>query len=264
MFSFCTRFSLGVILFLTAYSGSAAEPAWFTDLAQAQTQAKAEKKLVMLFFHGSDWCPACGEMQHQVFDSPEFIAFAQQSLVLVDVDFPESATQSAELKRANQALKAKFNVGDGFPCIVLLNPSGETVYQEAGYFGGGPLELLPSFTRHAKPVLNTDTSLKFKNLTVEEFAKMAANKGNVILDVRTSKEYQAGHLVGAMNLDVNAPDFEQKVNALDKTKTYLVHCAAGVRSAKACEKLGQLDFPKLYNLPGGYKAWVNAGEPVEK
>jgi rhodanese-related sulfurtransferase len=37
-----------------------------------------------------------------------------------------------------------------------------------------------------------------------------------------------------------------------------------VRSAKACEKLGGLDFSRLYNLPGGFKAWVKAGKPIEK
>jgi rhodanese-related sulfurtransferase len=43
-----------------------------------------------------------------------------------------------------------------------------------------------------------------------------------------------------------------------------VHCASGGRSVKACEKLGRLDFPKLYNLPGGFKAWAQAGKSVEK
>lgn len=69
---------------------------------------------------------------------------------------------------------------------------------------------------------------------------------------------------GALNIDVNALDFSERLKALDKNKTYLVHCAAGVRSTKACEKLAQLDFPKLYNLAGGIKAWIKAGEPIEK
>ena len=93
---------------------------------------------------------------------------------------------------------------------------------------------------------------------------MAADKQNVILDVRTPGEFSAGHIPGAVNLDYNAPDFQEKAAALDKSKTYLVHCAAGVRSARACEKLIHLDFPNLYNLPGGFKAWAKAGQPVEK
>ena len=107
-------------------------------------------------------------------------------------------------------------------------------------------------------------SKTFTNVGVAEFAKLRADKKNVVLDVRTPKEYADGHIAGAVNLDFYAPDFEAKVAKLDKDKTYLVHCAAGVRSAKACDKMGKLNFPKLYNLEGGFKAWEKAGKEVEK
>jgi rhodanese-related sulfurtransferase len=101
-------------------------------------------------------------------------------------------------------------------------------------------------------------------LSVDEFARMAADKQNVILDVRTPGEFSAGHIPGAVNLDYNAPDFQAKAAALDKSKTYLVHCAVGGRSVRACEKLNHLDFPSLYNLSGGFKAWAKADQQVEK
>jgi protein disulfide-isomerase len=240
---------------------------WLTDLPKAQARAKAEGKSVLLIFHGSDWCPTCLEMQRQVFDSPEFAQYARRALVLVDVDFPERKSQSDEVKRTNLALKARFNfsdeLGGGYPTLVLLNAAGGTLFQETGYAGGGPAEVLPKLQRHTDAdALPTDAA--FKNLSVDEFARMAANKQNVILDVRTATEFKAGHLPGAVNLDVNAPDFEAKAALLDKSKTYLVHCASGGRSVKACENLSRLDFPKLYNLPGGFRAWAQAGKPVEK
>ncbi|MBM3831819.1 MAG: rhodanese-like domain-containing protein [Verrucomicrobia bacterium] len=104
----------------------------------------------------------------------------------------------------------------------------------------------------------------YKNIGVEEFAKLASDKKNVVLDVRTAKEFQDGHIPGAINIDVNAPDFEKKVAALDKTKVYLVHCAAGRRSAKACDKLGELKFSHLYNLEPGYNGWTKDGKAVER
>jgi rhodanese-related sulfurtransferase/thioredoxin-related protein len=238
---------------------------WLTDLPSAQVRAKAEKKSVLLFFHGSDWCPACVEMQRQVFDSPAFAQYAHQALVLVDVDFPDKHKQDEELRRANVALKARFNLSpvadEGFPTIVLLNDAGETVFQETGYAGGGPAEVLPKLQRHTETGAPTAA---YKNLSVDEFARMAADKQNVILDVRTPGEFSASHIPGAVNLDYNAPDFQAKAAALDKSKTYLVHCAVGGRSVRACEKLNHLDFPNLYNLPGGFKAWAKAGKPVEK
>jgi phage shock protein E len=103
-----------------------------------------------------------------------------------------------------------------------------------------------------------------KNVGVPEFEKLRSDKKNVVLDVRTEKEFAAGHMPGAVNLDVNAPDFDEKVKKLDPSKTYLVHCAAGVRSRKACEKMEKLNFEKLYNLEGGYRAWEKAGNKGEK
>ncbi len=105
---------------------------------------------------------------------------------------------------------------------------------------------------------------RYKNLDVQQFEKLRANTNNVVLDVRTKKEFEAGHIPGATNIDINAADFDQKVAKLDKNKTYLVHCAAGRRSARACDKLGTMDFKKLYNLEGGYTAWEKAGNKGEK
>ena len=253
-----------VLLSLAAGKVSAAEPlAWSTNLPQAQAQAAAEHKSVLLFFHGSDWCPPCVEMERQVFKSPDFVRYARQALVLVDVDFPQGNTQSEALRRANRALQTRFNVGENFPSLVLLNGSGETVFQEAGYDGTGPAGVLAELRRHA-PLPAAADSGGIRNATVQEFARLALDKDNVILDVRTPGEFEAGHLAGAVNLDVTAPDFLKRAGTLDKHKTYLVHCASGWRSAKACKELSQIGFASLYNLPGGYGAWIKAGEPVEK
>src|SRR5947209_4080600 len=61
---------------------------WLTDLPKAQAKAKAENKMLLMDFAGSDWCPPCMALKKKVFSSSEFEAFAKTSLVLVDVDFP--------------------------------------------------------------------------------------------------------------------------------------------------------------------------------
>ena len=103
-----------------------------------------------------------------------------------------------------------------------------------------------------------------KRVDVEEFDKLRANKQNVILDVRTGNEFKAGHIPGAVNIDVNSPDFDEKVAKLDKNKTYLVHCAAGGRSARASKKLEGVGFKELYDLAPGFNGWQKAGKAVEK
>ena len=103
-----------------------------------------------------------------------------------------------------------------------------------------------------------------RKVYVDEFEKLWQNKTNVVLDVRTQKEFAAGHIPGALNLDVNAPDFGEKVSALDKKAVYLVHCAAGMRSARACEKMRGMGFEHLIDLAPGFKVWEKAGKPVQK
>ena len=104
----------------------------------------------------------------------------------------------------------------------------------------------------------------FKNINPQQFEKMRAEKTNVVLDVRTKKEYDDGHIPGAVLIDFNSPDFDKKVAALDKNKTYLVHCAGGGRSSKASAKMTGLNFKNVYNLEGGYRAWEKAGNKGEK
>ena len=103
-----------------------------------------------------------------------------------------------------------------------------------------------------------------KNVNADEFEKLSKEPDTIILDVRSPKEYAAGHIKNSVLIDFNAKDFEEKIKHLDKGKTYLVHCAVGGRSAKACSTMDAFDFPKVVNLEGGIKAWEKAGKPIEK
>ena len=98
----------------------------------------------------------------------------------------------------------------------------------------------------------------------EKQLKEAKAADAVILDVRTPEEHKTAHLKDAVLIDYKARDFDQKIKALDKSKTYFVYCASGYRSSSACKKLQALDFPRLYNLKGGITAWQKAGKPTEK
>jgi len=103
-----------------------------------------------------------------------------------------------------------------------------------------------------------------RRVSVEEFEKLAQAGTNIVLDVRTKKEFAAGRIAGAKNLDVNSSDFEKELDKLDKTKVYLVHCASGRRSRVACEKMQQAGFRTLMEMSAGMRGWEKAGKPVEK
>ncbi len=125
---------LSAVLTLLPAAAHAAE--WLTDVPAAQAQAAAENKLVLLDFTGSDWCGWCMRLKAEVFSQPEFEAFAQENLVLVEIDFPQHTAQSAELRSANRALSRQFRI-QGYPTIILLDHAGRAVGQ-IGYMPGGP------------------------------------------------------------------------------------------------------------------------------
>jgi rhodanese-related sulfurtransferase len=89
-------------------------------------------------------------------------------------------------------------------------------------------------------------------------------EGGVLLDVRTPEEFQTGFIEGATNLDYRADGFEQKLDTLDKSKSYFVYCASGGRSAKAAEIMQAKGFTSIVTLDGGMNAWTAEGHPVQK
>jgi len=123
----------------------AAELSWTTNLPEAIKKAKAEKKLVMVDFTGSDWCGWCIKLDKEVFSQPEFVTYAEKSLVPVKIDFPRKLQQSDELKKANQALQKKYKI-EGYPTVVILNGEGEEV-DRLGYQPGGPKAFIRSLEK---------------------------------------------------------------------------------------------------------------------
>src|SRR5215471_1487984 len=130
------RIVLGLVACFALLQLRAGEVDWQTDLPKAQAKAKAEKKLVMMDFTGSDWCGWCIRLNNEVFSKPEFVDYAKTNLVAVEVDFPRAKKQTEEQKKANQALQEKYKI-PGYPTIIVLNGEGEKVGQ-LGYMAGGP------------------------------------------------------------------------------------------------------------------------------
>ena len=69
---------------------------WSDNYAKALAQAKAEKKLVLVDFTGSDWCGWCIKLDKEVFSKPEFKTYAKENLVLVELDFPSPGTLTSD------------------------------------------------------------------------------------------------------------------------------------------------------------------------
>ncbi len=99
------------------------------------------------------------------------------------------------------------------------------------------------------------------SVDVEKFDKLRS-EGYTIIDVRTQEEYGEGHIEGAVLINIYAPDFKEKISALDKNGKYLVYCRSGNRSNRAAIYMNETGIKEALNLIGGIIAWKKAGKPV--
>lgn len=120
------------------------ELTWHTDMSKATDISIKENKPMFLFFTGSDWCGWCIRLQKEVFKTPEFIKWAKDNVVLVELDFPRKNNQTDAVKLQNAQLQQQLQV-NGYPTVwfvsatktaeakINLNALGST-----GYVAGGP------------------------------------------------------------------------------------------------------------------------------
>lgn len=113
-----------ILVFAFLVSGlitQAQELNWQTDMSKATEQSLKENKPLLLFFTGSDWCGWCIKLQKDVLKTSEFANWANQNVILVELDFPRNKPQDPNLKTQNQQLAQTFGI-QGYPTVWFVNP----------------------------------------------------------------------------------------------------------------------------------------------
>lgn len=110
---------------------------------------------------------------------------------------------------------------------------------------------------------NSDRNNNYKTkLSAPDFSeRIDEDSSGIVLDVRTPSEFVKGHLQEARNIDWNGNDFEQKIEAIDKSKPIFIYCLSGGRSSAAAEKMRSDGFKHVYELEGGLMKWRAANLP---
>ena len=124
------KFSLlSMITFICLFTNAQAP-----NLAEAKSYAKANHKLILLEFSGSDWCIPCIRMEKEIFQKESFINYSKEHLVLLHADFPRLKKHQLAKKQAknNEELAEKYNKEGAFPYTVLLDADGKVLKQWDG------------------------------------------------------------------------------------------------------------------------------------
>ncbi|MEQ8767688.1 MAG: thioredoxin family protein [Planctomycetota bacterium] len=112
------------------------DPGWLEDHDVAFEKARETGKPILMDFTGSDWCGWCIKLDREVFSTDEFKTWADENVVLLEVDFPKRKALPVEQIEANQSLAKKYGIR-GYPTIIVTNADGELLGQ-FGYAEGGP------------------------------------------------------------------------------------------------------------------------------
>lgn len=119
---------------------------WLTSYEAAMAAAESTGRPVLALFTGSDWCPHCKTLEHNVFGSEAFGGWARENVVLLMIDLPQSGI-TQEIR--NQRSQVCINYGvRTFPTVLLLGPDGRKITAQTGYTGQSAAEWLARMQEH--------------------------------------------------------------------------------------------------------------------
>ena len=116
---------------------------WQTDVVQAVNLSIKEGKPLCLFFTGSDWCGWCRRLQGEVFTKPKFQKWAEENVILVELDFPKKKKLDPKIQQQNMEIAQMFGI-QYYPTIWFVTPTidGQQIsfnkIGSTGYVAGGP------------------------------------------------------------------------------------------------------------------------------
>jgi rhodanese-related sulfurtransferase len=111
--------------------------------------------------------------------------------------------------------------------------------------------------------LVNDAKSHVKQVNIDEYRKMPRD-GHILIDVREDAEWTAGHAAGAVHLGKGVIERDIEKEIPDKSATLVLYCGGGFRSALAADAIQKMGYTNAISLDGGWRAWNQAGLPVEK
>ena len=123
---------------------------WITNYDQAIKLAKKEKKNILMFFTGSDWCPPCIALKRDFLETSAFDVYANEYILLY-IDIPRNKDLlTADQLKSNKELAAKYNKRGSVPMLKVVNKEGNELGEMSGYSMNGEIKYHTKFLEKYK------------------------------------------------------------------------------------------------------------------
>lgn len=107
-----------------------------------------------------------------------------------------------------------------------------------------------------------DAKTRINEVTVAETLDLMRN-GAKLIDVREDNEWDAAHASGAVHLGRGIIERDIVKTFPEKDTELILYCGGGYRSALASDMLQKMGYTNIHSMAGGWKAWKEAGAPIE-
>lgn len=113
--------------------------------------------------------------------------------------------------------------------------------------------------------LVNDAKSRIRQIDIEGYKKMLdSGQKPILVDVREDSEWDAGHAAGSVHIGKGVIERDIEAKVPDKNTQMVLYCGGGFRSALAADALQNMGYKEVISLDGGWRAYQQAGLPVEK
>ncbi len=109
-----------------------------------------------------------------------------------------------------------------------------------------------------------DAKTRIREVTVEDVKRGRESSEKLhLVDCREDSEWNASHAAGSVHLGKGVIERDIEAAIPDKGAKVVIYCGGGFRSALAADSVQKMGYTNVFSLAGGWRAWKEAGMPVE-
>jgi rhodanese-related sulfurtransferase len=112
--------------------------------------------------------------------------------------------------------------------------------------------------------LVNDAKARIRELSISETLERVEKDPSIkLIDIREDREWALGHITGAVHMGKGIIERDIEKAIPDRNAEIILYCGGGFRSALSADALGKMGYTRVYSMDGGWRQWVEAGNPVD-